>query len=444
MNRIGIFSLMLFLITIVTGGALYYLFNATAPLEDITLQPVDTKPALLPVQSKGCEQNQPKAKVDDTESDLVAGDSTKAGNLQLQRQSATVVKRDSVKTQKSAKNLSTMTALDENASNKTKTRAKPPSGKDLSTTTPSNVDKLSTSANSENRPLTVQKQSNANSLQGETPDSTAVAASESDFKTDTYRQMQLTAEKIKLKAARQGLGTQIRTLLRNNGYLSGEKSEPATTLHQERDKSPSPDGQINDTTLLAQNPARQHRLSSRSRWGIGLNVGALYPSLADQNLALSAVSGAKIKYRLHQRLHVALSLGAFRLTTGEKFAANAVEVIGSDLQTQLFVQNHAAFRSFFQVGIGLCRFSGSHDTKSRSSRTQTAMSMSAGAGVEVDLHKNLALSVTLDVRQVKGAIRGSENNKDRYVQAEVGVVYYFDSGNGAKPVEKNPLLAQQE
>ncbi len=323
----------------------------------------------------------------------------------------------------------------------------------LSTEQDHNVDKLSTNKIVQNTKKEQNKPKKPRTKNpGETSsDSSTVMISSADR---SYRHMKITAEKLKLKAARQSVGSQVRQLLRNNGYTtvagvghSKSKSNSnnsstwvAANRHDDQSSWPKKSRGSNDAekSTIGQSGGP----GPLNRWALGLRLGALYPATHNRDMAVAPVTAAMLRYRLYRNLHLSAQMGGFRLTDGKKYASRTADILSVDLKTQLFIKDNAMFRFFVHAGAGLSRFSASENGSSFSS--QTSASLLAGAGVEISLHKNLALAVTCDVRQVQGTVRGGEQRKGRYISAKIGFTYYMGSGEDQDRHSENPLLAESD
>jgi opacity protein-like surface antigen len=319
----------------------------------------------------------------------------------------------------------------------------------LSTEQDHNVEKLSTNKfaqeieKEQNKP-----QKSRTKDPGETSsDSSNVLISSADR---SYRQMKLTAEKLKLKAARQSVGSQVRQLLRDNGYTavggvgnSNSKNSStwmAANKHADETSRPEKSRVSNDKEKSTIRQPVGFR--PVHRWALGLRLGALYPATHNRDMAVTPVTAAMLRYRLYENIHLSAHIGGFRLTDGKKYASRAADILSVDLKTQLFIKDNATFRFFVHAGAGISRFSVSENGSSFSS--QTSASLLAGAGVEIGLHKNLAIAVTCDVRRVQGAARGGEQKRDQYISAKIGFTYYMGSGKDQGRHSENPLLAESD
>jgi hypothetical protein len=319
----------------------------------------------------------------------------------------------------------------------------------LSTEQDHNVDKLFTNKLAQNTKKEQNKpQKPRTKNPGETSsDSSSVMISSADR---SYRQMKVTAEKLKLKAARQSVGSQVRQLLRDNGYtavagvVNSNSNNSSTWMAANRDADePSSPEKSRVSNAAEKSTIRQPGgFRPVNRWALGLKLGALYPAIHNRDMTIAPVTAAMLRYRLYKNLYLSAHIGGFRLTDGKKYTTRATDILNVDLKTQLFIKDNAAFRFFVHAGAGLSRFSASENGSSFSS--QTSASLLAGAGVEISLHKNLSLAVTCDVRQVQGGARGGEQSMGQYISAKIGFTYYMGSGKDQDRHSENPLLAERD
>ncbi|MBD3385348.1 outer membrane beta-barrel protein [candidate division KSB1 bacterium] len=278
-------------------------------------------------------------------------------------------------------------------------------------------------------------------------DSSTVMISSADR---SYRHMKLTAEKLKLKAARQSVGSQVRQLLRDNGYSafagvcdsSSNDSSPWMAANRHPDKTLMPEKHRVSNDGVKSTLWQPDGFRPVNRWALGLRLGALYPAAHNRDMAVTPVTAAMLRYRLYKNLHLSAQIGGFRLTDGKKYASRSADILTVDLKTQLFINDDARFRFFVHAGVGLSRFSVSNNGSFFSS--QTSASLLGGAGVEISLHKNLALAVTCDVRQVQGTARAGEQSVDQYISAQIGFTYYMGPGKTQDRHSENPLLAERD